>query len=268
MLKKRLIACLLWSNGVIVQSVGFRHTNAVGNAFTAVDFFHTWTVDEIIILDVSRVEVQRQEFYGMIQELSRRCFVPLTVGGKIKSVQDMRELFRNGADKIAINTEAVRNPELITQGAHLFGGQAIVVSIDAKKTANNSYGVYIQQGSQATGFHPAAWAKKAQEMGAGEIFLTSIDQDGSLRGYDLDLVSQVAQALRIPVIASGGVGEWQHLVDGIVKGKADAVSAANIFHFSEQSTRKAKDYMLQHGIDVRKPVYYTVHTPRNVQYRV
>jgi imidazole glycerol-phosphate synthase subunit HisF len=268
MLKKRLIACLLWNNGAIVQSVRFRHTNAVGNAFTAVDFFHIWTVDEIVILDVSRKEVDRSEFYRMIRELSRRCFIPLAVGGKIKSVEDMRELFRSGADKIVINTEAIRNPTLITQGAHMFGTQAIVVSIDTRKTPDGVYEVYTNQGSEATGRSASEWAKEAQVKGAGEIFLTSIDRDGSQQGYDLDLVSQVTEAVSIPVIASGGVGEWQHFVDGIVKGKADAVSAANIFHFSEQSTRKAKDYMLEHGIDLRKPVYYTVQTPRNIQYKV
>ncbi|MBU1014876.1 imidazole glycerol phosphate synthase cyclase subunit [Patescibacteria group bacterium] len=251
-----------------MQSVHFRHTNAVGNALTAVDFFHTWTVDEIIVLDVSRIEADRSNFYQMIRELSRRCFIPLTVGGKIKTVEDMRELFRNGADKIAINTEAVRNPNLITEGAHMYGGQAIVVSIDAKKTEEQTHEVCIQNGSAATGLLAPEWAKTAEERGAGEIFLTSIDCDGSLQGYDIALVRSVSEAVHIPVIASGGVGEWQHFVDGIMQGKADAVSAANIFHFSEQSTRKAKDYMLSHGIDVRKPAYYTVQTPRYPEYKV
>ncbi|MBI1984662.1 MAG: imidazole glycerol phosphate synthase subunit HisF, partial [Candidatus Wildermuthbacteria bacterium] len=235
MLKKRLIACLLWNNGYIVQSIHFRHTNSVGNAITAVDFFHTWAIDEIIILDVSRDESQREKFFEIIQEFSSRLFIPLTVGGKIRDKETMKRLFRLGADKICINTAAVKNPELIQKAATMFGNQAVVVSIDAKLN-NGMYEVYINQGSESTGLDPMEWAKTAEQRGAGEIFLTSIDRDGSRKGYDLALTKSVSEAVSIPVIASGGVGEWQHFVDGIVQGKADAVCAANIFHYFEQST--------------------------------
>lgn len=267
MLKKRLIACLLWNNGMIVQSIHFRHTNAVGNAITSVDFFHTWAVDEIVILDVSRDDSQREKFFEIIQELSSRLFIPLTIGGKIRDIEIMRRLFRLGADKIAINTAAVKNPSLIADAAHMFGNQAAVVSIDAK-LVGGTHEVYVNQGSEATGLHPVEWAKEAEKRGAGEIFLTSIDNDGSRKGYDLELTKNVSQSVGIPVIASGGVGEWQHLVDGILLGNADAVSAANIFHYFEQSTKKAKDYMLSKGIDVRKPAFYTISTPRNPKYTV
>ncbi len=267
MLKKRVIACLLWNKGTIVQSVWFRQFNPVGNAFTSVDFFHTWAADEIVILDISRDETAREEFFGIIQELSARIFVPLTVGGKIRDIETMRKLFSLGADKIAINTAAVKNPQLITEAANTFGNQAVVISIDAKKL-RGSYEVFVHNGTEATGLYPVEWAKKTESLGAGEIFLTSIDQDGSQRGYDLSLVKQVSEAVSIPVIASGGVGEWQHLVDGIVQGRADAVSAANIWHFSEQSFAKAKKYMLEKGIDVREPAFYVVKTPRNPQYTV
>jgi len=252
---------------MIVQSIHFRHTNAVGNAITAVDFFHTWTVDEIVILDVSRDDSQREKFFEIIQELSSRLFIPLTIGGKICDTETMLRLFRLGADKIAINTAAVKDPLLIGEAAKVFGNQAVVVSIDAKLN-NGRYEVYINQGSEPTGLDPVEWAKEAEKRGAGEIFLTSIDNDGSRSGYDLDLTKRVSESVSIPVIASGGVGEWQHFVDGILIGKADAVSAANIFHYFEQSTKKAKDYMLAKGIDVRKPVFYTVKTPRNPTYTV
>lgn len=258
---------MLWNNGFIVQSVGFKHPNPVGNAYTAVDFFHMWAADEIILLDVSRDEEQREQFFDILEELSTRLFIPLTVGGKIADIETMKRLFSLGADKIGINTAAVKNPQLITKAAKVFGAQAVVVSIDAKRV-NKNYEVFVNQGKEPTGLHPRDWAKKAESLGAGEIFLTSIDQDGSQLGYDLELVRNVSEAVGIPVIASGGVGNWQHLIDGIAQGKADAVSAANIWHFSEQSLAKAKKYMLEKGIDMRPPVFYEIKTPRNPQYLV
>lgn len=267
MLKNRLIACLLWRDGLIVQSVNFHHTNFVGNALTAVDFFNTWAIDEIIILDVSRNPQKRHLFFEIIDELSSRSFVPLTVGGKIKNTDDIRKFLQIGADKICINTEAFRRPDFITEAAEMFGSQCIVVSIDAKKT-NGKFHAFIDNGGIDTGMDAVEWAKKAERSGAGEIFLTSIDQDGARTGYDLDLIAEVSGAVKIPVIASGGVGEWQHFVDGIIKGKADAVSAANIFHYSEQSTKKAKDFMKSCGVNVREPEFYAINVPRRPKYRV
>lgn len=268
MLKHRLIACLLWRSGMLVQSRGFKHTNSVGNAYTAVDFFNTWAIDEIVLLDVTRHREDRELFHSHLKELSKRCFVPLTVGGWVRSLDDIRTLLHEGADKVAINTEAVKNSEFVKKAAQMFGNQCIVVSIDVKLNDKGEYEVIVDRGKKATGLSPVEWAKKSELLGAGELFLTSIDQDGEKKGYDLELTKSVSQSVSIPVIASGGVGNWQHLVDGITKGGADAVSAANIFHYSEQSTKKAKDFMKNSGIEVRKPEFYKIQMPRRPRYVV
>ena len=268
MTKHRLIACLLWNNGVLVQSMRFTHTNAVGNAYTAVDFFNTWAVDEIVLLDVTRAPDEQDFFHAQLKELSKRCFIPLAAGGWVDTVADMRRLLQEGADKVVVNTEAFKHPSLVTDGARQFGNQCMVVSIDVKKNSAGAYEVSIDRGRTPTGVHPVAHAQRMEAAGAGEIFLTSIDEDGQRSGYDCALVRQVSDAVGIPVIASGGVGEWQHLVDGIQNGGADAVCAANIFHYFEQSTKQAKEFMKQSGIDVREPEFYTVAMPRKIQYRV
>ncbi|MCL5666512.1 MAG: imidazole glycerol phosphate synthase cyclase subunit [Patescibacteria group bacterium] len=267
MLKNRLIACLLWRDGLIVQSVNFNHTNFVGDALTAVDFFNTWAIDEIVILDVSRNAEKRDLFFRIIDELSARSFVPLTVGGKIRTIEDIRKLLQIGADKVCVNSEAFKNSQFVMQAAEMFGSQCIVVSIDVKKI-NDQYRVFINNGQTDTGTDPVGWAKQAEALGAGEIFLTSIDRDGSREGYDLELIAKVSGNVRIPVIASGGVGDWQHFIDGIAKGKADAVSAANIFHYSEQSTKKAKNFMRASGLNIREPEFYFINTPRKPKYRI
>lgn len=263
MLKKRLIPTLLLQNGQLVKSMGFSEYQIIGNPKIAIQFFNAWAVDEIIFLDISRkaeyTELIRadynfkmlENFVEIIRECAKICFLPLTVGGGIRTIDDMVMLFKNGADKITTNTQAVRRPKLISEAASKFGRQAIVVSIDVRINKKGDWEVYIDHGQEATGLEPAAWAKKVESLGAGEIFLTSIDRDGTLSGYDLKLIKKVAAGVKIPVIACGGVGKWQDLVDGIKIGGASAVSAANIFHFTEQSTRHAKKYMAQAGIDVR-----------------
>ncbi|MDD5431183.1 MAG: imidazole glycerol phosphate synthase cyclase subunit [Candidatus Pacebacteria bacterium] len=263
MLKKRLIPCLLLQNGQLVKSIGFKEYQIVGNPKIAIQFFNAWAVDEIIFLDISKTgdytTLLRKDYNyktlenieDIIKESAKICFVPLTVGGGIKNIGQMTELFKSGADKVIINTEAFRRPEFITEAAKKFGSQAIVVSIDAKKNVKGEYEVFIDHGQEATGVGPAEWAKKAGLMGAGEIFLTSIDKDGSLQGYDLELLKKVTEEVKIPVIACGGVGKWQDLVDGVNVGGASAVSAANIFHFTEQSTKQAKKHMKDAGLDVR-----------------
>jgi imidazole glycerol-phosphate synthase subunit HisF len=257
-LKKRLIACLLWNNGFIVQSIGFRHTNAVGNALTSVDFFTMWAIDEIVILDVTKGEHARIEFYKIIEELSRKCFVPLSVGGWVQSIEEIQLLLSKGADKVVINSKAIEDPQFITKAAEIFGNQCIVVSIDAKKNEHGEHEVYINQGKKGTGKSAYEWAKEMEQQKCGEIFLTSIDNDGSREGYDLELISKISQGVNIPVIASGGVGKWDHFVEGICAG-ADAVSAANIFHYTEQSTKLAKEFMKNRGVNVRKPEFYEIH---------
>ena len=266
MLKHRLIPSIILNNGNIVQSVNFNHTNVIGNAITAVDFFNSWAVDEIIILDVSRTTEQRNNFHKIISGLSKRCFIPLTVGGWIENIDEMQEFLREGADKICINTEAVRNQEIIKESSKIFGSQCIVVGIDAKKNGLGGYDVIIDRGRENTGKDVIEWAKKVAELGAGEIFLTSIDNDGTKNGYDLELVKQVSESVKIPVIAFGGVGKWEHFVEGITLGNADAVSAANIFHFTEHSTYNAKEFMVKSGLNVRIPKFYKLPTPRKPKY--
>lgn len=272
MLKKRLIATLLCSNGRVVQSINFKHTNVIGNAITAVDFFNTWAVDEIVILDVSRSNDFRSQFYKVIEGLSERSFVPLTVGGWVTEPEDVRNLLELGADKVVINTHAYRQRDFIHDVSHIFGTQCIVVSVDVKTNETGDYEVFVNRGQEPTGLHPLEWTQEMEKQGAGEIYLTSIDRDGSRLGYDIELIMMIAEALDIPVIASGGVGNWQHLVDGIVSGTADAVSAANIFHFTEHSTKKAKEFIQETDIDVREIVFFKNIQRRkpkyDIQYRV
>lgn len=252
MLKHRLIAVLILRDGQVVQSVQFRHTNVIHwKPVTAIDFFDRWAIDEIVVLDVSRTTAQRTRFYETIAGLSRKCFVPLSVGGWIGSVEEVRKLLRLGADKVVINTEAFRRPALLTECAQVFGAQCLVVSVDARGREDGSLEVVIDRGREGTGVDPAVWARRAETHGAGEILLNRIEHDGFRQGYDLTLVRQVADAVTIPVIAFGGVLTWQHLVDGITIGGADAVAAANIFHYTEHSTKKAKAFLQAAGIDVR-----------------
>lgn len=267
MLKKRLIPSLLVRDGRIVQSVQFRHTNVIGNVITAVDFFNGWAVDEIVILDVSRDHTGRAEFLDIVDELSERCFVPLTVGGWIASIADIETLLEHGADKIAVNTHAFRNPAFITEAAKVFGSQCIVVSIDAKRGESGEPVVWIDRGRERTGVGAVEWARRAEQHGAGEILLTSIDNDGMRKGYDLPLMKGVSAAVGIPVIAFGGVGHWSHMVAGVKEGGVDAVSAGNIFHFTEHSTKKAKEYLREHGVDVRDTFFYRVSIPRRPRYK-
>lgn len=263
MLKKRLIACLILKDGQLVQSLGFKEFLVVGNAIMAVQHFNAWEVDEIIFLDINRKKNydfwrsdvnynnELQEFTDVIRYVSKSSFVPLTAGGGIRSIDDMRAFIHAGADKVSINTKALQDPAFITEGARVFGSQCIVVSIDAKRMTDGRHRVMTNFGQDDTGKNVVEWARETEARGAGEIFLTSTDQDGSQKGYDIALIQSVADAVSIPVIASGGVGDWRHLIEGIVDGHASAVSVANKFHFTEHSTRHAKEYMREAGIDVR-----------------
>lgn len=267
MVKKRLIPSLLVRNGRIIQSIQFRHTNVIGNVITAVDFFNSWAVDEILILDVSRDNTGREEFVSIIDELSERCFVPLTVGGWITNIDEISKLLDHGADKVVINTYAFYHPDFITEAAKVYGSQCIVVSIDAKKDDNGTYTVFTDRGRINTNKSVSEWSVEAERYGAGEILITSIDNDGMRQGYDIELVKLVSETVSIPVIAFGGVGDWQHFVDGVNFGGADAVSAGNIFHFTEHSTKKAKEYLHEKGVPVRDTVFFKVSIPRKPRYK-
>lgn len=255
MLKKRLIPCIVVKDGFVVKSMNFKDFQVVGKPLISVEYFNRWAVDEIVLIDISRKrfdpDYDRAFWFDVIRGLSKECFVPLTVGGGIKSVEDIRAFLRAGADKVCVNTFALKNPDFVAESSKTFGSQCIVVSIDVKKNSFGKPEVFSNSGKEATGLNPVDWAEKVESLGAGEIFLNSIDRDGSLEGYDLDLVKSVSESVSIPVIACGGVGKWQDLVDGLNIGKASAVSAANIFHFTEQSTKVAKRVMAEAGIDVR-----------------
>lgn len=253
MLRKRVITTLTFNDGVL-----FRTKDFIPDYRYTANFIDTWSIDEIVLLDVTRPGQGRKEnFYARVQEFSRKCFVPLAVGGGVKTVEDFRKLLRMGADKIVINTEAIRNPRLITEAAQLFGSQCVVVSIDAKKNDNGSYEVYAEFGKNATGLDPISWAKKAQELGAGEIMITSIEKDGSLEGYDNELNRMITEAVTIPVLVCGGAGKWQDFVDGFVNGKASAVCTTCIYHFTETSIKSAKKYLTDAGIQVRTDLQNT-----------
>ena len=261
MLKTRLIPVLLLQGGFLVRSELFKIHQVIGNPLHEVKRFNEWNVDELIYLDITRddhYDTRRDDHkfkslgdaLSIIDEVSKTCFMPLTWGGRIKSVEDMRLRISRGADKITINTAALDKPDLITQGAKVFGSQAIVVSIDVLRHADGVCEVFSAGGKTPTGRKPEEWAKEAQERGAGEILLNSIDRDGSARGYDLELISTVAAQTTIPVIACGGVGRYEDYAAGIKAG-ASAVAAANIWHFKELSDRGGKRALAKAGIEVR-----------------
>jgi len=251
MLKKRLIPCIILRNGLLVQSIEFRRYLPIGKPKIAVEFFNAWDVDEIIILDISASYEHRGPLYELIQHVSKICFVPLAVGGGIRTVNDIREILKVGADKVSINTEAICRPSFITEGAEIFGSQCMVVSIDVKTNAQGNYEVCSHGGRHATGLNPVEWAQQVEKRGAGEIFLNSIDRDGTKKGYDLELVRTVSDAVGIPVIACGGVGKMSDFLEGVMEGHASAVSAANIFHYYEHSTILAKASLKKAGVAIR-----------------
>lgn len=222
---------------------------AVGNLETIMQYLYFEAIDELIILNVKRESKNIHELAGNIRELSKRCFVPISAGGGISKIEDFNMLLRSGADKLVINTAAIKNPEFIKEASNVFGSQCVVISIDVKKNKDGVYEVYSRNGQENTEKDVFDWVNEVEKLGAGEIFLTSIDRDGTGKGYDLDLVRSISETVSIPVIASGGVGESQHLVDGIIGGKASAVSAANIFHFIGEGLIKAKIYVGTKGLD-------------------
>jgi cyclase len=246
MLRKRLITVLTFNDGVL-----FRTKRFVPDYRYTANFADAWSVDEITLLDITRPgEGDRTNFYDVVSQFARKCFVPVAAGGGVKDIGEVKALLRAGADKVVINTEAVRRPQFITEVAKLFGSQCAVVSIDARKERGR-YEVFTTFGTASTGIEPHKWARRAQELGAGEVLVTSIERDGSLEGYDNELNQRVAEAVDVPVLVCGGAGKWQHFVDGITEGMASAVCTTNIYHFTETSIKSAKKYLLSAGIAVR-----------------
>ena len=251
MLKRRLIPSLLLKLGRCVKTIKFDAIRDVGNPVTAARVYDAQGADELIFLDITASHEKRDTLFDVVVQTAEQCFMPLTVGGGVRTVADIRKLLKAGADKVAINTAAVENPGFIREAAEAFGRQCIVVSIDARLPAPRRYEVFTYRATKPTGLDPVEWAKRMVEYGAGEILITAVDRDGTMEGYDLELIRSVADAVSVPVIASGGCGTLQHLVDGITHGHASAVSAASLFHFTDQSVIKAKSFMKLAGLDVR-----------------
>ncbi len=262
MLKKRLIPVLLLQNGLLIRSELFRIHQIIGNPIHEVERFTQWSVDELIYLDITRdgsYDLRRGDLkvrglddpLTILEAVSRVCFMPLTWGGRLRTLTDMRERFARGADKITVNTAACRNPGLISDAAREFGSQAVVVNIDVRRHPDGRCEVFCDGGLEATGRAPEVWAREVEERGAGEILLQSIDRDGTAKGYDLELIAAVSSAVKVPVIALGGVGQYEDYVEGIQAG-ASAVAAANLWHFKELADRGGKRVMARAGIPVRE----------------
>jgi cyclase len=250
MLKKRLIPSLLLLDGRCVKGRRFGDFRDVGHPLTAARVYDAQGADELIVLDITASSGARAITLDIVRHAAEECFMPLCVGGGIRTVDDVRLLLQNGADKVSINTAAVERPRLITESARRFGDQAVVLSIDARLTGEN-YEVFTYAGRQPTGLDPVEWARRGVALGAGEILITAIDCEGTMEGYDLELTRAVADAVGVPVIAHGGCGTLNHLVDAVEVGHADAVACASILHFTDQSVIKARAHMRTYGVDVR-----------------
>ena len=251
MLAKRIIPCLDVTAGRVVKGVSFVELRDAGDPVEIARRYDEQGADELTFLDITASSDDRGIIFRIIEQVASQVFIPLTVGGGVREVGDVRNLLNAGADKVSINTSAVLDPQLIADTAGRYGSQCIVVAIDAKQAGEDSWEVFTHGGRNATGLDAVEWAKKMQCLGAGEILLTSMDRDGQKNGFDLALTRAVTEALEIPVIASGGAGNLQHLADGVKLGGADAVLAASIFHFGEYTVQQAKQFMAEQGIEVR-----------------
>jgi len=250
MLKNRIIPCLDVKNGRVVKGINFINLKDAGDPVEQAKIYSEGGADEICFLDITASNENRDTIYDVVKDTSKKCFVPLTVGGGIRSVEDINKLLNCGADKVSINTAAVQNTEVVIESSKKFGSQCIVVAIDAKKNGN-VWEVFTHGGRNDTGINVLEFAKKMEISGAGELLITSMDRDGTQTGYDIDLISNISSKVNIPIIASGGVGNLDHLVDGIKLGNASAVLAASIFHYGKYSIKDAKNYFDKKGLPVR-----------------
>ena len=252
MLAKRIIPCLDVKDGRVVKGINFVELRDAGDPVEQAKVYDDAGADELVFLDITATHEARETVIEMAKAVAEQVFIPFTVGGGIRSVDDMRDILRSGADKISINSAAVRTPELISEGAEAFGSQAIVVAIDAKMTASGKWEVYVSGGRTPTGLDAVEWAKEAERRGAGEILLTSMDGDGTQEGYDLSLTKAIAGAVNIPVIASGGAGTLPHFAQALTEGGADAALAASLFHYKQMTIEEVKDYLAEQEIPVRR----------------
>ncbi len=253
MLAKRIIPCLDVTDGRVVKGTNFVNLIDAGDPVEAAIEYNHQGADELVFLDITATSDGRDTMVEVIKKTAEQVFIPLTVGGGIRTVEDMRTMLNSGADKISVNSAAIKNPDIISQGAERFGSQCIVLAIDAKRDDNNpgKWKVYSHGGRKCTGIDAFEWAKRAVDLGAGEILLTSMDRDGTKNGYDIELTKMISENVSVPVIASGGAGKLEHLYDVLTVGKADAVLAASIFHFGSYSVPEVKKYLAEQGIVTR-----------------
>lgn len=251
MLAKRIIPCLDVTNGRVVKGTNFVDLVDAGDPVESAIAYNNQQADELVFLDITASSDERNTMVDVVRKTAEKCFIPLTVGGGIRNIENMRTMLLAGADKVGVNTAAISNPDLVDEGAKAFGSQCIVVAMDAKRESDGKWGLYTHGGRKPVGRDAVAWAKEVYNRGAGEILLTSMDADGTKDGYDIELTAAVSEAVGIPVIASGGAGNLQHMVDVLEQGKADAVLAASIFHFSQHTVQEAKDYFKSCGIPAR-----------------
>ena len=250
MLKNRIIPCLDVKNGRVVKGINFVDLKDAGDPVEQAKIYSEGGADEICFLDITASNENRSTIYEVVKKTSEKCFVPLTVGGGVRSIEDINKLLKCGADKVSINTAAVQNTKIVMESSSKFGSQCIVVAIDAKRKGN-SWEIFTHGSRKETGINAIKFAKQMEECGAGELLVTSMDRDGTQKGYDIDLIKEISEMVGIPVIASGGVGNLDHLAEGITKGKANAVLAASIFHYGKYSLKEAKQYLDSKGIPVR-----------------
>ena len=251
MLKIRIIPCLDVKDGRIVKGINFVNLRDAGDPVEQAYFYSTNGADEICFLDISASIEKRKTMIKVVKKTAEKVFIPLTVGGGVRSVDDIRDLLKAGADKVSINTAAIINNNLIKEASKRFGSQCIVGAVDAKKNHNNEWSVYSHGGTKNTGINAIQWIKRLENLGVGEILLTSMDKDGTKNGFDLELLREASNVISIPIIASGGVGKLNHFKEGVVEGKADALLAASVFHFGEFSIYDVKEYLFNEGINVR-----------------
>ena len=250
-LKTRIIPCLLLKGHSLVKSIKFDNFRTVGNSIQSARLFNAQRVDELVVLDINASRQNYPPNYKVMAHIAEECYMPICLGGGIRTLEHIGQLLRVGADKVMINSGGYDDPDFISKAAEEFGSQCIVAGIECKSNDKGSYTVFTHGGSVSTGLGPVEWANKIVNLGAGEIFLYSIDKDGTMEGYDLDLISTVTRNVDVPVIACGGVGSHDHLVEGVMEGGASAVAASSIFYFTEISPISAKEYMKKSGINVR-----------------
>ena len=251
MLAKRIIPCLDIDRGRVVKGVNFVNLRDAGDPVEQARLYDRMGADELVFLDITATHEKREIVSEMVRKVADQVFLPLTVGGGIRSLEDMRQILLAGADKISINSAAVKNPELLSEGARRFGSQCMVLAVDARQTGPDSWEVYIHGGREPTGRDAVSWIRQAVELGAGEILLTSMDRDGTLSGYDLDLIQEAAAAVRVPIIASGGAGRVEHFAQAVTAGKAGAALAASLFHDRVLTIGEVKKHLQDRGIPVR-----------------